>query len=157
MAKPTVYIETTIVSYLTAWPSRDVVLAGQQQVTRDWWSLHSNDFALVCSDLVYREASAGDEKAVVERVRVLDTLVRLQIDARSAGLAAEIIAKAMLPARGQPDALHVAIAATNGIQYLLTWNCRHLANAVLRPRIEDVCRLNGFEPPIICTPLELMP
>src|SRR4051812_7595407 len=146
--KPMVYIETTIVSYLTAWPSRDVVLAGQQQTTRDWWTTRRGDFDLVCSDLVYREASAGDAQAAVERLRILDTLVRLQLDERSALLAAAIIAQVMLPPRGQPDALHVAIAATNGVHYLLTWNCRHLANAVLRPRIEAVCRSQGFEPPI---------
>ena len=154
--KPTVYIETTVVSYLTAWPSRDLVRAAQQQQTRDWWDARRDAFELVCSELVQQEAAAGDLAAATERLKVLADLRVLVATSEAATLAADLIARLLLPPRAQPDALHVAIAATNGIDYLLTWNCRHLSNAVLRPRIEWVCRDNGLEPPVICTPPELM-
>jgi len=154
--KPTVYIETTVVSYLTAWPSRDLIRAAQQQQTREWWDLRRSAFELFCSELVEQEASAGDPAAAADRLKVVGEMQVLSITPDAAGLAAGLIAKVRLPPRAQPDALHVAIAATNGLAYLLTWNCRHLTNAVLRPQIESVCRQSGFEPPVICTPPELM-
>jgi predicted nucleic acid-binding protein len=154
--KPTVYIETTVVSYLTAWTSRDLVRAAQQQQTREWWDVRRDAFELVCSELVEREAAAGDPVAAAERLKVLANLRVIAAPPDSAALAVDLIKRLQLPPRAQPDALHVAIAATNGIDYLLTWNCRHLSNAVLRPRIEWVCRDNGLEPPVICTPPELM-
>jgi predicted nucleic acid-binding protein len=155
-SKPTVYIETTIVSYLTAWPSRDLIRAAEQQQTREWWDTRRDRFELVCSELVQREAAAGDPIAAAERLKELAPLTVLATVAEAAELAGELIGRLQLPPRAQPDALHVAIAATNGIAYLLTWNCRHLANAALRPRIEWVCRDKGYEPPVICTPPELM-
>jgi len=155
-SKPTVYIETTVVSYLTAWTSRDLVRAAQQQQTREWWDVRREDFELVCSELVEREAAAGDPVAAADRLKALTDLRVLVATPEAAALAVDLIKRLQLPPRAQPDALHVAIAATNGIDYLLTWNCRHLSNAVLRPRIEWVCRDNGLEPPVICTPPELM-
>jgi len=155
-SKPTVYIETTVVSYLTAWTSRDLVRAAQQQQTREWWDVRREAFELVCSELVEREAAAGDPVAAADRLKALTDLRVLVATPEAAALAVDLIKRLQLPPRAQPDALHVAIAATNGIDYLLTWNCRHLSNAVLRPRIEWVCRDNGLEPPVICTPPELM-
>jgi hypothetical protein len=99
---------------------------------------------------------AGDSIAAADRLKVLAPLRMLATVVEAGELAAELIRRLQLPPRAQPDALHVAIAATNGVAYLLTWNCRHLANAVLRPKIELVCRDKGFEPPVICTPPELM-
>jgi hypothetical protein len=156
IAKPTVYVETTVVSYLTAWPSRDLVRAAQQQQTREWWDARRDAFDLVCSELVQREAAAGDPTAAAERLKVLADLRVLVATPLAAALATDLIVRLQLPPRAQPDALHVAIAATNGVNYLLTWNCRHLTNAVLRPRIESVCRDNRLEPPVICTPADLM-
>ena len=155
-ARPTVYVETTIISYLTAWPSRDLVRAAQQQVTREWWEKRRNDFDLVCSELVEEEAAAGDPTAAAERLKIISTLQFLAAGERAPDLAEELIDALALPGRARADAMHVAIAATNGVDFLLTWNMRHLANAVLRPRIESVCRDKGFEPPTICTPSELM-
>jgi hypothetical protein len=154
--KPTVYIETTVVSYLTAWPSRDLIRSAQQHQTREWWDRRRSDFELLCSELVEREAAAGDPAAAADRLKVLAEMQILTIAPDAAALAGTLIARIKLPPRAHPDALHVAIAATNGIDYLLTWNCRHLTNAVLRPQIEWVCRDSGFEPPVICTPPELM-
>lgn len=155
--KPTVYIETSVISYLAARPRRDIVMAGQQQQTRDWWSKRRDDFELRISELVVQEASRGDATAAAERIAALTGITALQFSEAADALASSLIGALRLPPRAHPDALHIAIAAVNGVQYLLTWNCRHLANAVLRPRIEAVCRkAGGVEPPVICTPYELM-
>lgn len=154
--KPTVYLETTVISYLTAWPSRDIVRLAQQQQTREWWDTQRDNFSLVCSELVEREASAGDPAAAADRLGVIRTIPMLGITPEAAVLAADIITKLRLQNRAHADALHVGIAAINGVEYLLTWNCRHLTNVVLRPRIEQVCRDNGLRPPAICAPPDLM-
>lgn len=157
MPKLKVYIETTIISYLTAWPNRDVVILGQQQMTRDWWDNHREKFDVYTSELVILEAGAGDEQAARERLEALATLAALGITPEAKALAKSLLLKGAFPTKAEADAFHLAIAASNGLEYLLTWNCRHLANATMRPIIEDVCRDAGVEPPIICTPYELLP
>ncbi|MCI0463869.1 MAG: type II toxin-antitoxin system VapC family toxin [Gemmataceae bacterium] len=137
--KPLVYVETTIPSYLTAWPSRDLVRAAHQQLTREWWARRDR-FDLYASRLVVQECQAGDAQAAVERLAALAGISLLEQTAEVGELA---------------DALHIATAAVHGMHYLLTWNCTHLANVVLRPQIEAVCRAAGYEPPLICTPEEL--
>jgi len=154
--KAKVYIETTVVSYLTARSSRDVVIAGHQKITRDWWQTCRERFDLVASQLVVREASAGDPKAAKERLDILTTLTLLEVTEEAVTLAHELIATGVVPEKAAEDALHLAIAVTNGVEYLLTWNCKHLANATMRTKIEDVCRAAGYEPVIICTPEELL-
>ena len=154
--KAKVYIETTVISYLTARPSRDVVIAGHQKITRDWWQTDRDKFDLMASQLVVREASAGDPQAAKERLESLTTLTLLEITEAAVTLAQELLTTAALPEKAAEDALHLAIAVTNGVEYLLTWNCKHLANATMRTKIEDVCRAAGYEPVIICTPEELL-
>lgn len=153
--KPTVYVETTVPSYLTAWPARDVVRAGEQQVTRDWWARRS-DFELRVSSLVLLECGAGDPDAAAERLAALEGVPVLTQVPDAEALAAALLRDVPLPARAAADALHIALAAVNGVSYLVSWNCTHIANAALRPRIEAVCRQAGFEPPVICTPRELL-
>lgn len=154
--KPKVYLETTIISYLTARPSRDLVVAANQQITQDWWQMRRPSFDLFVSEAVVREASGGDESAARQRLDEIEGIPLLTLTADAAVLAEKLIKELPLPERAVTDAVHVAIAATNGMDYLLTWNCKHLANAVLRSKIEDVCREQGYEPPVICTPQELM-
>ena len=151
-----VYIETTFVSYLTARPSRDVVIAGHQQITHEWWDTRRESYELCVSQLVLGEAGAGDPQAAQERLEVLKAMTLLETTAEALDLAKELIQAGALPAKAADDALHIAIAATNGVPYLLTWNCRHLANATMRPLIESVCARNGLKAPIICTPEELL-
>lgn len=151
---PKVYIETSVVSYLTAWPSRDLVRAAHQQLTREWWASRGS-FSLFTSQLVLDEAVAGDKSAAASRMAVLQEVVLLDISEEAVLLAESLIRGGGLPPNARVDALHVALATVNGMDYLLTWNCRHIANASLRGRMEDVCRVAGFEPPVICTPLEL--
>lgn len=153
--KPSVYIETTIPSYLTAWPSRNLIRAGEQQVTRDWWA-RRGEYDLRVSSLVLAECNAGDPEAAEARREALADVPILLSTPVAEALAGALLAEVPLPEKASADALHVAIAAVNGVQYLVTWNCKHIANAVLRPRIEAACRRAGFEPPVICTPNELL-
>ena len=154
--RPRVYIETTVISYLTARPARDVVVAGHQQSTRDWWELASRRFELVVSELVRQEAGIGDRDAARARLSILDSLATLDASAGSDALAETLVRTAAVPQTAIRDAAHIAIAAVNGVEYLVTWNFRHIANAVARPLIESACRTAGYEPPTICTPEELM-
>ena len=154
--KAKVYIETTVISYLTARPNRDVVIAGHKKITRDWWQTCRKRFDVVASQLVVREASAGDSRAAQERLAKLATLTLLEVTEEAVLLAQELVSTGAVPEKAAEDALHLAIAVTNGVEYLLTWNCKHLANATMRTKIEDVCRSAGYEPVIICTPEELL-
>ena len=152
--RPKTYIETTIVSYLTAWPSRDLVRAAHQQVTREWWATRDG-FELFLSQFVLDEAAAGDELAAALRLEAVRDVALLDVTEDAIVLAGGLVSGGGLPAKARVDALHVAMAAVHGMDFLLTWNCAHIANAATRARIEDLCRAAGFEPPIICTPLEL--
>lgn len=153
---PRVYIETTVVSYLTSRPSRDVVVAGHQQITRDWWEMACDRFEVVASQLVLQEAGAGDPAVARRRLEVLAQVELVAMPEEALELAQSLVDDGILPLTAASDALHLAIAATNGIEYLVTWNCRHLANAALRRDIERQCRSRGYEPVIICTPEELL-
>ena len=153
---PTAYVETSVVSYLTARPSRDVVIAAYQSVTRDWWRLAADKFQLVASALVISKASAGDPDAARARLEALETVTLLDATTEAERLAQTLHDTGALPRRAAGDAVHIAVAAANGADYLVTWNFRHIANATMRWQIERACRQAGYEPPVICTPSELM-
>jgi PIN domain len=152
--RPRVYLETSVLSYLTAWPSRDVVRIAHQQITAEWWAAREA-FELFVSDVVLDEIRHGDAGAAERRIEASTGLVVLTTTPSAENLAASLLSAAALPAKAALDALHVANAAVHGMHFLLTWNCAHIANAAMRPRIETVCRSGGYEPPIICTPEEL--
>lgn len=152
--KRRVYIETTVVSYLTALPTRDLVRAAHQQLTVEWWA-GRDGFELFISDAVLAEARAGDPTAAARRLAALAGVPVLAATDDALALARALLTAAAMPPKAAIDATHVAVAAINGLDFLLTWNCAHIANAVMRPRIERVCREAGFEPPTICTPEEL--
>lgn len=154
--KPKVYVETTVVSYLTAQASRDLIVAAHQKVTREWWERRRRRFDLYCSQLVVREAAAGDKKAAARRLEVLVPLPLLEITEAASRLARDLLSEAALPKKAAEDVLHIALAAVHGMDYLLTWNCRHIANAEMRNAVGAVCSFHGCEPPVICTPEELM-
>ena len=153
--KPRVYLETTIPSYLTAWPSRDIVRAAEQEVTRTWWQARAS-FELYVSELVVDEVAGGDSEAAARRLEAIAGIQLVGMTPEAEALGAELVRRAALPQRAAIDALHIALAAVHGMHYLLTWNCKHIANAMMRSRIEEICRAEGFEPPIICTPMELL-
>lgn len=151
-----VYIETTFISYLKARPSRDVVIAGHQQITQEWWDTRRGSYELCVSEVVLQEAAAGDPQAAQERLEVLQPMTFLDTTVTALDLAKELVRAGALPEKAARDALHIAIEATQGVPYLVTWHCRHLANAKMRPLIDSVCSGKGFKAPIICTPEELM-
>ena len=154
--RPTAYIETSVVSYLTARPSRDVVIAAYQEITREWWRDAPDRFDLVASALVVAEARAGDPDAARIRLEALESVALLDATPDAENLANSLVGTGAVPRRAADDAAHIAIAVTNGVDFLVTWNFRHIANAAMRARIEQVCRQMGYEPPVICTPSELM-
>jgi predicted nucleic acid-binding protein len=151
-----VYLETSIISYLTAWPSRDVIVAGRQRLTHEWWLRRRTSFEVVVSELVHLECADGDPVAAARRADFLADLRSLETSAEAERLALALLEGAALPSKARADALHIAIAATQGVSYLLTWNSAHIANAEKRPLVEAVCRRTGYEAPILCTPDELM-
>lgn len=153
--KSRVYIETSVISYLTGRPSRDLVAAAHQQVTRDWWQ-QRNRFDLFVSQAVRAEAARGDKEASVQRVDAIRDITVLPVTDTAADLAERLIAEHAMPREAAIDAIHVAVAAVNGMDYLVTWNCAHLANAELRLKIEMSCMRAGLRAPAICTPEELM-
>ena len=154
--KVRLYLETTIPSYLTAWPSRDVVIAGHQQVTREWWERRSGDFVIYISTFVLDEAGDGDPSAAQRRLEVLEGLPLLAATIQAHELAGRLLRECRLPSRAATDAAHIAIATVHGMDYLLTWNCAHLANAEIIPKVRAVCESAGYVCPMICTPEALM-
>jgi hypothetical protein len=156
MDKPLLYIETSIVSYLAARPSRDPVTLRNQQLTHKWWDGHRANFTLYTSDVVVGEAEFGDPLMASRRSALLAGLNRLDTHDDVMSLADELRAILRLPARAATDALHIAFGATYGMAYLLTWNCKHIANPALRPRMERTCGARGLSLPMLCTPKQLM-
>ena len=153
--KPTVYIETTIPSFLKARPSKDVVLAGKQEVTKQWWAQRRQEYELFVSQLVYDEAARGDNEAAQDRLNALVDIPFLALDEEALGLSDAIVRAGVIPEKAHTDAGHIALAARHGMDFLLTWNCRHIANAEILDRVEGVVAAYGYKLPIICTPDEL--
>ena len=140
-------------------PYRDTLfwgVAGHQQITHDWWDNRRGDYELCISQVVIQEAGDGDPQAAQERLDVVATMTVLEIKEAAVELAEEIVHAGAMPAKAGNDALHIAVAALHRVPYLLTWNCRHMANATIRAQIESVCASKGFKAPIICTPEEMM-
>ena len=151
-----VYIETSIVSYLTSRPSRDLRAAAWQQTTGQWWAQERPKYELFTSELVVVEAAAGDEVAAANRLEVIREIAELPIDDEAKALAAKLILGGGVFSTAQADALHIAVAAVHELDYLLTWNCRHIDNAATKPIIRSICVAAGYTCPEICTPLELL-
>jgi hypothetical protein len=151
-----VYIETTILSYLVANPARDVVIAGHQQTTQEWWSTRRSAFDCFISQVVIDEISAGDPTEVRKRLAVAGTLNSLAVTVDSEKITESIMKSGVLPQKAVRDAAHIAVATVHNVQYPLTWNCKHLANAQIAKRIAGLCNAAGYEMPSICTPEELL-
>jgi hypothetical protein len=156
--KAKLYLETTIVSYLVARPSRDVALAVDQKITREWWNKRLHDFDIYVSEVVLAEASAGDVGIAKKRLDVLARFPVLRATPQSQILVRELIDCGILPrkAKADADAAHVALAAVHNIHFLLTWNCRHLANGEILRQVEQFFKTKGCNHPTVCTPRELM-
>ena len=154
--KPRVYIETSIPSYLTARQNNDLRAMANQNTTIEWWENRKPEFDIYISEFVVAESSQGDPEAAARRFNAIENIPELNVTEDVRQLARALVVEGPIPKGSEIDAYHIAVAAVNGMDYLLTWNCVHIANATIRPKVEAVCRNHGFEPPIICTPQELM-
>lgn len=152
----TVYIETSIVSHATAWPSSDPLTAVLQQQAKQWWAEERKLYRLVTSQFVIDEASDGDADAARRRLEMLDGISLLFPSEEVELIAEEIIRRSLMPTKAKLDALHVASAAAGGVDYLLTQNCKHIANAHVLPRVYDLLEELGLPRILICTPAEFL-
>ena len=151
-----VYIESSVISYFAARPSRDLVIAGHQAVTVEWWDNHRLRYDVYVSPLVVEEISAGDASAAEERLRVIADIPSVSIAPEAESLASALLASNAVPANSARDALHIAIAATQGMDYLVTWNFKHINNASTRTMVFNVVSNSGLVCPVLCSPEELM-
>ncbi|CCI19920.1 conserved hypothetical protein [Microcystis aeruginosa PCC 9807] len=152
----TVYIETSILGYLTARPSRDIVVAANIEVTREWWDTRRGDFQLYSSQAVVKETSQGDVVIASQRLEILAHLSLLDLNQAVLDLAEQFLERSNLPAKADIDAVHIAAATVHGMDYLLTWNCKHIANAQIQRKLAEISLDFGYELPILCTPYELL-
>lgn len=153
--KPKLYIETSIVSYLTARPSRDVVINANQQLAQEWWDAREN-FELFVSQMVIDEIGKGDVVYAQKRLDLIQHIPLIDFNDAARDLAKEILKQNVLPPKAALDVFHIAATAVHEMDFLLTLNCKHLANAFIFRRVEKICRQFGFEPPIVCTPQEIL-
>jgi hypothetical protein len=151
-----VYIETTIPSYLAAWPSRDLLQAARQQITHDWWNNKRHHFVLCTSQVAIEEATGGDPDAAKRRLPFLQNLTVLEVTDAVKIVAGAIMRSGILPAKATRDALHIAVSSVHGVNILLTWNCQHIANAAIMKELGSIVSECGYEMPVLCTPEELL-
>ena len=154
--RPKVYLETSVISYLAGRPSRDVIIGARQQLTQEWWDHGRSSFELFVSESVIREISAGDTNAAVQRLQLIQGIPLVAVTSNVVVIVKALMSSKAMPQKAAEDALHIALAATNGLDYLLTWNCKHIANATIRTTIDRILREHNYQPPVICTPEELL-
>lgn len=154
--KPTLYLETTIPSYQTSRVSQDLIVAAHQSITNEWWERESSKYTIYISQFVLDEASEGDSIASRRRLEFLTPFLLLETTEEVLALTELILSTPFFPGRAIRDASHIATAAVHGIEYLLTWNCKHINNATFKDKLRGVCEKKGYYFPIICTPEELM-
>jgi predicted nucleic acid-binding protein len=152
----TVYVESTVIGNIAGRMHPDPLISSRQIVSRLWWATAPTRYRLLVSQLVLNECSAGDTSAAAERLAILTGVEVLTTSMTVENLADELMKHKAVPISEPRDAVHVAIAAVNSIRYLATWNFKHIANPTMQGRIGKVCRDNGFEPPVICTPEQLL-
>lgn len=154
--KQTVYIETSVIIYLTSNPSRDIVVAGHQQTTYEWWNQSRDYFDSYISQFVIDEISSRDMLAANKRIEAIKNINELQVNDEVEKLGDIYLKSFNIPEKSKLDAYHLAIAVWYNIDYLLSWNCKHIANAVVNKKLIDINNKMGLNSPILCTPLELI-
>jgi hypothetical protein len=154
--KPSVYIETTIVSYLTAKPSRDLVIAAHQQITTEWWIDVRPQVNCYVSAFVIDEASRGDKVYAQKRLDEVADFTVLEVNEEIEGLAQQYFAALQIPEKAKIDAFHLAVAAWHKMDYLLSWNCKHIASGRVQKMMQKINARLSVHTPVVCTPEELM-
>ncbi|MCL1464782.1 type II toxin-antitoxin system VapC family toxin [Argonema galeatum] len=152
----TVYIETSILGYLTARSTKNLILAANMEVTRDWWESRRGNFTLYISQAVLKEVALGDAEIAAQRLEILHGFPLLELNQAVEDLAAQFLTRSNLPPKANVDAIHIAAATVHGLDYLLTWNCKHIANAQIQGKLAEISLDFGYELPILCTPYELL-
>lgn len=150
------YIETSILGYLTARKTNNLILAANMEVTRSWWKFRRHDFTLFSSEAVLAEVAQGDSELAVQRLEILEEISLVDLNKSVQELAVQFLKQSNLPAKADVDAIHIAAATVHRLDYLLTWNCRHIANAQIQKKLAAVSCDFGYVLPILCTPNELM-
>ena len=151
----TVYIETSIIGYLTVRASNNLILMANRQITMDWWEKCRSQFTLYISQVVLDEVAEGDAEIATKRLEILQDFPLLGLSLTVENLAKQFLNLSNLPPKAANDALHIALATVYGLDYLLTWNCKHIANAQIQKKLGQISREFGYPLPTICTPLEL--
>lgn len=154
--KAKLYLETTVPSYYVARPSRDLIMTAHQQITREWWARRQHHFSIYVSQVVLDEASGGDAEMARQRLALIKPFPLLTTTPEVVELAKALLENGPLPPKAARDAAHIALSAVHGMHFLLTWNCRHIANAEMQRKVSQVCEKHGFTVPVICTPDELL-
>jgi len=154
--KESIYLETTIVSYYSSRPSRDIIIASHQQITREFIENSGRQYDVFVSELVIEECKSGDKEAAYLRLELLKSFSLLELNEAALSLAKSLISNNIVPKQYAEDAMHISLATIHGMDYLVTWNCKHIANAHIRNKLEKTIKKNGYIMPIICTPEELM-
>jgi len=152
----TVYIETSVIGYLTARSTQNLIIAGNIETTRDWWQNRRRDFFLYISQVVLDEVAKGDLEIATKRLEIVRDFPLLEVTEAVDELASEFMTKSNLPPKASDDAVHIAIATIHRLDYLLTWNCKHIANSQIQRKLTKICCDLGYKLPMICTPYELM-
>ena len=152
----TVYIETSILGYLTARSTKNLILAANMEITKDWWEFRRSIFTLYTSEAVLDEVAQGDAEIATQRLDILRDLPLLELNQAVQGLAAQFLTRSNLPPKAKVDAIHIAAATVHGMDYLLTWNCKHIANAQIQGKLAEISLDFGYVLPVLCTPNELM-
>lgn len=152
----TVYIETSILGYLTARSTKNLILAANMEITRDWWELRRDAFSLYTSEAVLAEVAQGDSEIAAQRLKILRNFPLLALNQAVQGLAVRFLSRSNLPSKAKVDAIHIAAATVHGMDYLLTWNCKHIANAQIQGKLAEISLDCGYVLPVLCTPNELM-
>ena len=154
--KPKVYIETSVISYLAAKPSRDLIVAAHQQITIDWWETALPRYDAFVSPIILDEISRGDVNAVQARLEKVSAFPVLEVLPEIRNLADIYFSELDIPEKARADSYHLAIAAWHGIDFMVSWNCTHIVNGRIKMLIEEINARQGIRTPIICTPEELM-
>lgn len=152
----TVYIETSILGYLTARSTKNLIIAANMEITRDWWELRRNAFTLYISEAVLDEVAKGDPALAAQRLDILRNFPLLALNQSVQDLAAQFLTRSNLPPKANIDAIHIAAATVHSMDYLLTWNCKHIANAQIQGKLAEISLDFGYVLPVLCTPNELM-
>lgn len=152
----TVYIKTSLVGYLTLRPSNNLILMANLEITPRWWDTRRGQFNLYISQVVLDEAAEGDLEMAAKRLKILQDISVLELTQAVQDLGAQFLKRSNLPSKASDDSIHIAVATIHGLDYLLTWNCKHIANAQIQRKLREICLDFGYKLPTICTPYELM-